>query len=712
MIARLVVLVQIALRNLFASFINFIIGGIILVGTCTTVVGGGMLDSLDRSMSRSVIGSVAGHVQIYSTKSKDELALFGGMTGGDPELAAMTDFAKVKTALETLPNVKTVVPMGVSGALITSGNTVDLVLARLRDLYKVRDGKNVNPDLADLSGPALTEQIDAQKAHVRQIVNVLKGDYTKAKVLLKKDTEETREGEEALARVSDDRFWAGFDADPYGSLEYLENRIAPLVTDSDLLFIRYAGTNLDTFQQSFDRMRVIDGQKVPEGHRGFLIAKFFYENNMKLKNARRLDQIKEALDEGNNRVIKGDPVLERLVKENQAQTRDVILQLDGIKTQQVIAALQKLLKTEQTDFAELLTSFFTTDDQNFRERYDFFYREIAPKLQLYRVKVGDSLTIKAFTKSGYVQSVNVKVYGTFSFEGLEKSPLAGSMCLMDLMSFRDLYGYLTTDKLEEMKALKAGAQAKDVSRDHAEDDLFGGGDVVEAQATAGVIDDKAQLSGTGQALHQEDLVKRVYSREEIENGVVLNAAVMLKDPARLKETIADINALSEKDGLSIKAVSWQDAAGLLGQFILVAKLVLFFFVGVIFVVAMVIINNAMMMATLQRTQTIGTMRAIGAQRSFVLTMVLVETLVLGLVFGVLGMGLGTGFMSYLGSHGINATTDIMYFFFSGPKLLPTLSAGNLIAALVIILVVSSLSTLIPAVIATRVSPLRAMQTDE
>jgi ABC-type lipoprotein release transport system permease subunit len=37
---------------------------------------------------------------------------------------------------------------------------------------------------------------------------------------------------------------------------------------------------------------------------------------------------------------------------------------------------------------------------------------------------------------------------------------------------------------------------------------------------------------------------------------------------------------------------------------------------------------------------------------------------------------------------------------------------NLVAAFVIVLVVSALSTLYPAFLAARVSPLRAMQTDE
>ena len=46
------------------------------------------------------------------------------------------------------------------------------------------------------------------------------------------------------------------------------------------------------------------------------------------------------------------------------------------------------------------------------------------------------------------------------------------------------------------------------------------------------------------------------------------------------------------------------------------------------------------MATLQRVREIGTMRAIGAQRRFVLTMLLVEIAAVGVVFGLAGAVLG------------------------------------------------------------------------
>ena len=696
-------LLQVAFRNLFTSKINLLIGGIIFLGTLLVVVGGALLDSMDSAMSRSIIGSVAGHIQVYSDESKDELGLFGNM-GGEPDLAAVDDFSRIKPVLEKHPNVKTVVPMGTSGALITSGNTVDLTLARLRDLYKKRaEGGET---------PSLRENIDSLKAHVRQMVALMEEELAKSRELLS-DSARTPEEREAVARARSEAFWSGFEQDPFGSLEFLENRIAPQIPDGDMLYIRYAGTDLNNFQSTFDRMEVVDGQPVPHGQRGMLLSKFFYEEYLKLKSARRLDLIKQER-ELNKKTIATDPQLQRWVKENQTQTREIVFQLDPIKTRLAVERLQKVLGSQETKLDSLLSAFLTTDDANFDARYAQFYAELAPLLELYRLRLGDSLTISAFTRSGYVQSVNVRVYGTYQFKGLEKSALAGALNLMDLMSFRDLYGYLTADKKAELIELQKQSGVKAVARENAEDALFGedSGNTLVADATPGLINDQDSLSGAMDSLRRDDLVKRVYSQSEIEQGVVLSSAIILKDPEKLQQTIAELKQSAQDAGLKLRVVSWQQAAGIIGQFVLMAKLVLYAAVFIIFVVVLVIINNAMMMATLQRVREVGTMRAIGAQRSFVLGMVLVETLLLGLVFGAGGALVGSGVMAALGSAGIPAGNEALYFFFSGPRLYPSLSAGNLIAAFIIVMVVSAISTLYPAFLATRVSPLQAMQTDE
>lgn len=693
-------LLQVSFRNLFRSRINLLIGAIIFFYTLLLVVGGAMLDSLLGSMSRSIVGTVSGHIQLYSATSRDPLSIWPTM-GNEPDLSPMQDYQRVESTLSALPNVKAIVPMGINASLITSGNTVDLTLAELRGV--VREEKETGQT------PELEAQRQSLKEHVRQIVRVLHTDLARATEM---ETTEARDPEAlaAVERASSDAFWQGFDQDPYAALEFLENKVAPQLPDGDLVPLRYVGTDLDGFSKSFDRMEIVDGQAVPPGRRGMLLSKFTYEQFLKLKTARRMDLIKEAVDTG--ALIATDPELQRYVHQNAQQTREILLQLDPLKSEQAVRALREVLGRSEGSLPELLSSFFAVTDENFQARYAFFYKQLAPLLQLYRLRVGDVLTITAFTRTGYTKSLNIPVWGTFRFKGLEKSPLAGNISLMDIMSFRELYGYLGADTSAEIQALKQQAGAQAVDRSHAEEELFGSGRKVVAEATPGLIDDQKAFPGTAAALRRRDLQERVFDQAEVNRGVVLNAAIILKDPSKLKQTLREVRALSERDHLGVYAVSWQDAAGILGQLVSLARLVLYIAAFIIFVVAMVIINNAMMMATLRRTAEVGTMRAIGAQRPFVLTMVLSETLTLGVVFGAAGALVGAAIVAWVGSKGIRATADIMYFFFSGPRLYPHLSGSNVVAALVIVMVVSVVSTLYPAFLAARVPPVRAMQTDE
>lgn len=701
--ATIRLLAQIALRNLLASRQKtLIIGGIILAGTTMVVVGGSLLDSLENSIAQSITGSVAGHLQIYSKQSKDDLAIWGSMGGGDAELAAMDNFTEIREKLEKVPNVDKVIPMGISGALVTTGNTIDLTLATLRE--------KVTKQLAGDTDEGLAKEIASLKKHVQNQARIIQGDMLNISQLSAEDVV-PQENRELVEQAVTDAWWQDFDTQPLDKLELLENRLAPQATDADMVFLRYVGTDMDSFVQNFDRVQIVDGTAVPTGKRGFLFGKLFYEDNFKLKSARRLDKIQEAIT-GAGRKIADDPELQRFVKSNTTQFREIILQLDPIKTDLAVERLQKLLNTQEADFPKLLSSYFDMNDQNFAERYKFFYDNLAPLIQLYRIRVGDALTIKAVTRTGFIQSINVKVYGTFQFKGLEKSALAGSLNLMDLMSFRDLYGYLTAEKREEFAKMKADVGAKDVSRENAEAELFGSNNNIVADAQGGMVELAEQLQGSAGDLRREDIAERIYSQTEIEDGVVLNAAVILKDAKLLAQTQKAIEALSDADKMDLKVVTWQSAAGMLGQFAILLRVVLYVAVFIIFVVGLVVINNAMVMATLERVREIGTLRAIGAQKGFVMQMLLIETLVVSLIFGALGALFGGVVILGMQFVGIPATSDMLYFLFSGPRLHPELGSSNLAAALVIVLIVSGFSAYYPAYLATRVSPLQAMQSDD
>jgi len=702
------ILVRIALRNLLASRVRTtIIGLIVLVGSLLVVLGTSFLSSIDEGMRTSVQGSLGGHLQVYNGASPDPLELYGGLRG-ESVLEPIEDFSRVKEVLSAVPNVDRVVPMGIDQAMVATGNVIDLVLERLRaDVRRLEAGE---------AGPALDASYRAHLAHVRRIVGLLRDDLSHARAIADlsgRDAEERRAEWADLTRAAAPEFWDGFDRDRYGALEFLENRIAKLSMDNAFTFLRYVGTDVDAFFQAFPLAQIAQGRMIPRGQRGVLVGKQYAEEWLKVKNARRLDLIQERRARG-KRIAK-DEELQRWVKENGSGLKEILLQLDPVQADEVAGLLRQGLSAPAGEGLEaLLARLFQTTDQDFDQKYKLFYDALAPRIRLYSINVGDTITIKAPSKSGYFSSVNVKVYGFIQFRNIEKSGIAGMMSVLDLMSFRDLYGYMTRDRAEEIAALKAGAGAKDLGRDEAEAALFGaGGDAqLQGETTRQTRIDEGRLLAGGRR-GAGDLAAEVYSQAEIEKGVALNAAVILKDPGQLRRTQRDLQAASDRAGLGLKVLDWETASGVVGQFVIMLRLILTVALVIFFVVALVIINNAMVMATLQRVKEIGTMRAIGAQRRFVLTMLLLETMAVGLLFGLAGAGAG-GLVVLLirAGGGIPATTDMLNFLFAGPALFPSLGVGGVAVSLAVVVLVSVLSGFYPALLAMRVTPVEAMASEE
>lgn len=697
LLAQARILAILALRNLWSHKVKSgIVGAIMLFGTFLVVSGSAILDSIEASMAQSITSSMAGDAQIYSADAKDDLALFGGFGFGSTDIGEIDDFKKVYDDLLTIDNVKDIVPMGMTTAVVFGGNDIDRALTDLRDAVTRGDD------------PA---RIDKFGKRVRRIAENVASDYELA-ADIQRDKDKVARDREALERATSDAFWqTDFQSDPLGSLDFLEGRIAPLAADARMLYLRSVGTNLTEFQKTFDRMRIIDGTMVPPGKRGYLLSKRTYEKFVKNLVARDFDDIKDDWDKGAR--MADDTLLAERVERNSRQYQRILFQLDPDQQAHLMPLLAAEVHGQEGDLAALIQTFLKVDDSNIEERYAFFYKEIAPLIRLYDINVGDVITLRAYTNSGYARSVNVRVYGTYEFAGLEKSDLAGASNLTDLVTWRELYGKMSADQLAELASISSSVGVKDVSRDDAEDALFGGGGALEADAAPskgfdGVDDLKLGSSEARQAAIDE----KVYTEPEFEDGLALNGAVILKDPSKLAATMRAIDEKSKADGLNIKVVTWQQASGMVGQFITVMRLVLYTAIFVIFVVALVIINNSMVMATMERTPEVGTMRAIGAQRPFIAILFIMETMVLGLLSGGAGALLAAIGVTVLGRVGIPAPNDILVFLFAGPRLYPAVHPMNLVFGITAILVVSVLSTLYPALLAAWVQPVVAMRGKE
>jgi ABC-type lipoprotein release transport system permease subunit len=703
------VLLRIAFRNLAAAPVRTaIIGAIVLVGSLIVVVGSSLLDSIDRGMRTSIQGSLGGHLQVYDARSEGDLELYGGLRG-ESLLEPMEDFARVKEVLSKVPNVKQVVPMGIDQAMVATGTAFDAALEKLREDVRRLEGGDRSPERHRL--------YEGHKAHVRRMIALLGEDLDQAREIADMESREIKSQLEefrAVTRARTDEFWEGFERDRYGALEFLENRVAPVAYENAFTFVRYVGTDVDAFFRAFPLAEVSEGERIPSGQRGILVGKQYADEWLKLKNARRLDQIKDRRDRRGKRIAK-DEELQRWVRDNAGGIREILLQLDPVEADAVAAALRTALAAPpDEELPPLLARLFATTDEDFDAKYRIFYDVVAPRIRLYKINVGDVITVKAPSKSGYYSSVNVKVYGFLQFKGIEKSGIAGMMSVMDLMSFRDLYGWMTRDKAEEIRRLKETMAAREVTRERAEEELFGAAPSGPAEVPQRAIDERALVMGArARAASAEDLAARVYSQEELDRGVALNAALILDDPRALGRTMRDVQAAAKAAGLELKVVDWQQAAGTVGLFLTLLRLVLGFAVVIFFAIALVVINNAMVMATLQRVREIGTMRAIGAQRRFVMGMLLVEIVTVGVAFGLAGAVLGGGVVAAIrGLGGFPAVNDLLYFVFSGPALLPRLGTGSVVASVVIVLVVAILSAVYPALLAVRVTPVEAMATED
>ena len=336
------------------------------------------------------------------------------------------------------------------------------------------------------------------------------------------------------------------------------------------------------------------------------------------------------------------PELQRMVRENVSQVREILLQLDAAEDRPTSApSCSASSAARRRTSASCWPRSSRPTTRTSTQRYDFFYSELAPSLELYRVRVGDVLTIKAFTRSGYVQSVNVPVYGTFQFQGLEKSTLAGALNLMDLVSFRELYGFLSGEKLAEIAgSCRRRRGAHDVSRENAEAELFGSKpDGGRGRRRAAPRSRRRPRPASrpamrdlgeslGGKLQREEARSRVFPPERGRDrrgaerrGHPQGPEEDRRRPSRRSRRRARRTACRSRRSTgrrrpasSASSSTWRG-------------MVLYIAILIIFMVALVIINNAMVMATLERVREIGTLRAIGAQRRFILAMLVIEAMV-------------------------------------------------------------------------------------
>ncbi|MES4900860.1 MULTISPECIES: FtsX-like permease family protein [unclassified Streptomyces] len=193
--------------------------------------------------------------------------------------------------------------------------------------------------------------------------------------------------------------------------------------------------------------------------------------------------------------------------------------------------------------------------------------------------------------------------------------------------------------------------------------------------------------------------RKLLGRADAYTSFALTAQPGVSDDQLKKSVVA---ALGDGFKVQTNAESTKESKDDIGSFLDIMKYAMLGFAGIAVLVGIFLIVNTFSMLVAQRTREIGLMRAIGSSRKQVNRSVLIEALLLGVVGSVLGVlggiGLAVGLMKFMGSQGLNISTDQL-----------TVKPATPIVGLTIGIVVTLIAAYIPARRAGKISPMAALR---
>lgn len=312
--------------------------------------------------------------------------------------------------------------------------------------------------------------------------------------------------------------------------------------------------------------------------------------------------------------------------------------------------------------------------------------------------VGDKLLLTGISMQGGMRIREVEVRGIFRFK--QSNPQLDMVSLLDITNARALggmtVGHTEVSDLTEKEQSFLGEIDVDSIFDSF-DSLF-----TEVDVNDQTVDEDYWFSVLGDTEESEQLAEQ-------DTGSWHFLLVRLTDEKYLPQAKADLAQFFQENDIPAQTSDWLQAAGAIAEMAYGIKSI---FNGVVFliaVVAVIIIMNTLVISVTERMGEIGTMRAIGAQKSFVRKMVMLETLLLSGISGLIGIALGGLVLLVLNVVGIEASNMFFEIIFGGPVLRPQLSLSSVVMSLVVVALVGVISSLYPASIVMKTSPLKAME---
>jgi len=197
-------------------------------------------------------------------------------------------------------------------------------------------------------------------------------------------------------------------------------------------------------------------------------------------------------------------------------------------------------------------------------------------------------------------------------------------------------------------------------------------------------------------------------------GEVHEIMLLLDDAENAPEISSEITAILKEKGLedTIIAIPWQDNFWM--SYLPLAEIIFSGILIIIMLIAALVILNTMLMAVLERTHEIGIIKSMGMRNGGVVSLILVESIFIGLLGVFIGGSVGSGLSLLAQNTGLDFTRmmekmEFEFAFFS-PIIYPKFTLGILLVAIGFGLVTTIAAAFYPARKASRLEPVEALRT--
>jgi len=209
----------------------------------------------------------------------------------------------------------------------------------------------------------------------------------------------------------------------------------------------------------------------------------------------------------------------------------------------------------------------------------------------------------------------------------------------------------------------------------------------------------SSLGGTTMAIFDFPTAQKIFHKQGLLDGIDIAAKPGVKPAELVKEILPILPPTAQVRTAQAEAKqATKDTNGFLSIF----NDFLLAFAGVALFVGTFVIANTLSITIAQRTRELATLRTLGASRRQVLTSVMLEAFVIGLLASIAGLFLGLGLAKGLNSLFVHFGIDL-------PQAGTVFATRTVVVALAVGIVVTLLAALRPAVRATRVPPISAVR---